>query len=199
LAPLIGAYPADYLWAALEEEGDLKQINNLDLIWEQVYHPLRAVAISGESGGVRRMIAQEQFRTLVEQSDWYIDGSLDDFADEGKDIDEIIPAEYQWSIWFDGPIPEITPKIRDESDVLRAVLGDPSNTLILIGEASDSFVYVLRSPLTANGRLREGLGFFLDGEEVDIALMHEEGTQRAYALPREYLEAAADEERFYEG
>ncbi len=187
--PHIGAYAHDfYLHCMLE---DLDRIDNTDITLNEVYGPLMAIAEEGKRGGAHRLIARERFRTSVEQSLWFVHADFEDFEDRDQVWDLIMEEDIYWVVYYEGPGITMQRNVKDGDSVVRALLDDAENTLIVAIEYSKGFIYVLRSPETSVGRMWKSEdvdGHYHEHPFEEVVVFGEDHpdfhTVEGYALPR---------------
>jgi len=182
------------MYAILE---GLDYIDNLHLSYMQIISPLTDIARRAEKGGAHRLIAREQFRNAVEQSEWWIDGNFEDFQDAGAPFDLLMGEEVHWMVFYEGPGICWTPDIDSGDSVLTALIEDEDNTLIVALELCRGYVYVVRSPNTSFGRLCKATpdhiasGIHPFDQVVVFGEDHPDYNEtEGYCLPPEYLEEA---------
>ena len=164
---LIGAYPClPSITCALME--GLDHYTNVDIMYHKGVHPLREITERGRKGGIKRLIAREQFREAIAESDYYITGEYEDFEDPYTCFDTLVDEEMYWIIHFDAGDVDFE-EVEDAGDIIDQLQSDEECRLIVYEEAQIGFFYVLKSDFLDHGRLNtmdQGLGVHVFDEVV---------------------------------
>ena len=152
----VGAYQDSWmLHQALDEDGSLHQVTNLDVLYAGVIAPLSDIAAEGRKGGIRRMIARSRFRQSTEDMITGITSDdFESFTDESGPEVCMDGEQIHWCLWHDGDgvdYVEITKGDECSVDLLVQYLLASQCTLIVYAECCSGWLFVLRSEFTAFG------------------------------------------------